>query len=196
MSYSTQQLDSHQLQEYADHLLKLDATDRYLRFGHQATDEQIQHYVDSQFRSRQTVIGAFNENLELVAAVELVFETSKFTRTNKTVEIGLSVLPEYRRQGIGSELFKQAAAIAQGQGASTIFCHCLSENDCVKRMAERSGLNINVAPTDQSSGFHYPDLIGRAMAMWDYTQATASSIFNYGAMSTFPIKDRKQAKGQ
>lgn len=195
MSYSTQQLESHQLQEYADHLLKLNAADRYLRFGHNASDEQIQHYVDSQFRIRQTVIGAFNEKQELIAAVELVFEVSKFIRSNNTVEIGLSVLPEYRRQGIGTDLFTQAAAIAQGQGAKTIFCHCLAENDCVRRMAERSGLNVNVEPTDQASGLHYPDLIGRAMAMWDYTQATTASIFNHGSMSTFPIKTRKQAKG-
>src|SRR5688572_2200958 len=55
----------------AAHLMALDPHDRYLRFGHPATDEQIAKYVDTIDFERDEVFGIFNRRLELIAMAHL-----------------------------------------------------------------------------------------------------------------------------
>ena len=54
-------------QRILTHLLALDRSDRYLRFGHPATDVQIEKYVASLDFERDEVFGIFNRRLQLIA---------------------------------------------------------------------------------------------------------------------------------
>ena len=49
------------------HLLKLDARDRYLRFGYAANDEQVRRYVEQLDFERDDIFGIFNRRLELIS---------------------------------------------------------------------------------------------------------------------------------
>ena len=55
----------------ARHLRALPASDRYLRFGYAATDEQIERYVLGLNFARDEIFGVFNRRLELVAMAHL-----------------------------------------------------------------------------------------------------------------------------
>src|SRR5215472_4854720 len=56
------------------HLLALEASDRYLRFGYAATDAQIARYVEHMDFERDEVFGIFNRRLDLVALAHLAYE--------------------------------------------------------------------------------------------------------------------------
>ena len=49
------------------HLLALEPHDRYLRFGYQAQDIQIERYVDGLNFERDEIFGIYNRKLELIA---------------------------------------------------------------------------------------------------------------------------------
>ena len=55
----------------ARHLRALPTSDRYLRFGYVATDEQIERYVQGLNFERDEIFGVFNRRLELVAMAHL-----------------------------------------------------------------------------------------------------------------------------
>lgn len=181
---TTKQLEAHDLFQYAAHLKQLNDRDRYLRFGLIVTDEQIDQYIDTQFRSCQTVLAVFDGDA-IVAAVELVFENSKFTSNNKVAELGISVLYDYRKQGIGSGLFRDAAYIAQNQGVTSLVCHHLSENPTIQNMASKYSMPVNVDPESKSSFRYLSDLIGKNMAVCDYTFGSAIRLVNHGYLMSF-----------
>ena len=55
------------------HLLRLKETDRYLRFGHVATDSQVSQYVDKLDFERDEIFGVFNRRLQIIAMVHLAY---------------------------------------------------------------------------------------------------------------------------
>lgn len=66
-------LAKHHCTHIARHILSLNESDRYLRFGYPATDEQVQRYVESIDVKQDEVFGVFNRNLELIAMAHLAY---------------------------------------------------------------------------------------------------------------------------
>ena len=94
----------------AAHLLALPEQDRYLRFGYQATDEQIDRYVESIDFDRDEVFGVFNRRLELIATAHLAFDRAPPRDDGRsTAEFGVSVC-------------RPRAAGASAPGCSTTRC--------------------------------------------------------------------------
>ncbi|MEN9886644.1 MAG: hypothetical protein RL758_1222, partial [Pseudomonadota bacterium] len=54
-----------------EHLLALEPSDRYLRFGYAASNEQIHRYVAGIDFRRDDVFGIYNRKLQLVAMAHL-----------------------------------------------------------------------------------------------------------------------------
>src|SRR6188508_2894051 len=75
----------------AAHLLSLEEHDRYLRFGYNASDEQIQRYVDQLDFERDDIFGIFNRRLDLIAMAHLAFIPNE-PGTPAGAEFGVSVL--------------------------------------------------------------------------------------------------------
>lgn len=143
------------------HLLALGDADRYLRFGHAATDAQVGRYVDGIDFSRDEVFGVFNRRLELIAVAHLAYMT-----TSSSAEFGVSVLPKARGRGYGARLFDHAVLHARNRGVDTLIVHALSENTAMLRIARSAGATIERTGTDSEARLKLPpdDLVSHVGA--------------------------------
>jgi GNAT superfamily N-acetyltransferase len=121
----------------ARHLRALPTSDRYLRFGYVATDEQIERYVQGLNFERDEIFGVFNRRLELVAMAHLACSVDPKWAT--CAEFGVSVSPHQRGKGLGAKLFAHAVMHARNQGVSLLFIHALSENVAMLKIARQAG---------------------------------------------------------
>ena len=131
------------------HLLSLDEGDRYLRFGYQASDHQIERYVERIDFMRDEVFGIFNRRLELIALAHLAMPDSPSDRAEGgAAEFGVSVVRKARGRGFGARLFEHAMLHARNRGVQTLTIHALSENAAMLKIArdaeeKRGGLLMN-----------------------------------------------------
>lgn len=121
----------------ARHLRALPTSDRYLRFGYPATDEQIDRYVAGLNFTRDEIFGVFNRRLELVAMAHLAYSVDPQWAT--CAEFGVSVSSHQRGKGLGARLFGHAVMHARNQGVSLLFIHALSENVAMLKIARQAG---------------------------------------------------------
>mgnify|MGYP001168309555 CR=1 FL=1 len=133
------------------HLLTLSEADRYLRFGHPATDAQIGRYVDSIDFARDEVFGVFNRRLELIALAHLAYLGG-----SHSAEFGVSVLPKARGRGYGARLFDHAVLHARNRHVDTMIVHALSENTAMLRIARNAGATVERAGTDSEARLRLP----------------------------------------
>ena len=124
----------------AQHLLSLDANDRYLRFGYMAQNEQIQRYVDGLDFDRDDIFGIYNRKLELLAVAHLAY--AKAHGYELCAEFGVSVLPAARGRRYGARLFERAAMHASNEGVRMMFIHALSENTAMLKIARNAGARV------------------------------------------------------
>ncbi|WP_428420165.1 GNAT family N-acetyltransferase [Methylibium sp.] len=125
------------------HLIALPPGDRYLRFGHTASDEQIANYVTGIDFDRDEVFGIFNRRLELVAVAHLAYERPpQLSSRPAMVEFGVSVLPQARGRGYGARLFEHAVMHARNRSTETLFIHALSENTAMLKIARNAGAKV------------------------------------------------------
>lgn len=133
-------LGREQVLQIEGHLLSLSAEDRYLRFGYQAKDEQVQSYVEHIDFSKDKILGIFDHDVNLIALAHLsLARPSKFTRC---AEFGVSVLPRFRGQGLGAHLFEHSSMLARNEGVSMLFIHALSENAPMLKIAISHGAKL------------------------------------------------------
>ena len=126
-----------------NHLLALDASDRYLRFGYSATDLQLSKYVDHLDFERDEIFGIFNRRLQLIAMAHLAHPCAASSdETAAMSEFGVSVLPTTRKRGLGRRLFEHAMVHARNRGIETLFIHALSENTAMLKIARYAGAKI------------------------------------------------------
>ncbi len=124
------------------HLLALDAADRYLRFGYAASDSRIGAYVDGIDFERDVLYGVFNRRLQLIAAAHLALPG------DGSAEFGVSVLPCGRGKGIGTRLFERAAVHARNRGVACLTMQCLTHNAPMVRIARRAGMRVHVSGSE------------------------------------------------
>jgi RimJ/RimL family protein N-acetyltransferase len=157
------------------HLVELPEMDRYLRFGHPASDAQIGRYVDLIDFERDEVFGVFNRRLQLVAMAHLAYlgDSAK----PHAAEFGVSVLPRYRGRGFGGRLFDHAMLHARNRHVDTLIVHALSENTPMLRIARSAGARVERDGGDaeavlklprETLGTHVEEILGRQAAEFDY----------------------------
>lgn len=120
-----------------EHLLGLNARDRYLRFGYAAKDAQIQRYVAGLDFVRDEVFGIYNRNLELIALAHLAYPVE--VEFERCAEFGVSVAHHARGRGYGARLFERAALHASNDGIDVMFIHALTENEAMLTIAKNAG---------------------------------------------------------
>lgn len=123
------------------HLLSLSESDRYLRFGYPASDEQIRRYVEQIDFARDEVFGIFNRRLELIAMAHLAYLDTSAEKP-AMAEFGVSVLARARGRGYGSRLFDHAVLHARNRGVDTLIIQALSENTTMLRIARSAGAHV------------------------------------------------------
>ena len=121
------------------HLLALNESDRYLRFGYPASNAQIEQYVSRIDFERDEVFGIFNRRLQLIAMAHLAYLGGV---AETAAEFGVSVLPKVRGRGFGARLFDHAVLHARNRGVDTLVIHALSENRAMLRIARNAGASV------------------------------------------------------
>lgn len=125
------------------HLLSLEVSDRYLRFGYAATDAQISKYVDMLDFEQDEVFGIFSRRLELIAMAHLAHSVVAPNQDATAVsEFGVSVSPQARKRGFGRRLFEHAMLHARNRGVETLLIHALSENTAMLKIARNAGATV------------------------------------------------------
>lgn len=125
------------------HLLSLDESDRYLRFGYQASDHQIERYVERIDFARDEVFGIFNRRLELIAVAHLAYFDHAQEQALALAEFGVSVLPKARGRGLGARLFDRAVLHARNRRIDRLVIHALTENRAMLRIARKAGASLH-----------------------------------------------------
>ncbi len=154
------------------HLLALGDDDRHLRFGHVATDTQIEQYaVHLDFR-RDRLLAVFDTRLRIVALAHLAFADG-----GPGAEFGVSVLAHQRGRGFGARLFEHAALLARNRGVRTLTIHLARENQAMRAIVRRSGALVRFEGSDvvaelplpaDTLGSQLDELLGHQAAEWDY----------------------------
>ena len=157
------------------HLQKLDAHDRYLRFGYPAGDLQIRRYVDNLDFERDDVFGIFNRKLELLAMAHLAYSSNP--ESTSCAEFGVSVLSQARGRGYGSRLFERATMHARNEGVELMFIHALTENTPMLTIARHAGAQLERDGPETDAHLRLPpanfdtlvtEMVEEQMAQTDY----------------------------
>ena len=160
------------------HLIALQESDRYFRFGYPATDAQISKYVDMLDFEQDEVFGVFNRRLELIAMAHLAHATvAPLEGHPKMSEFGVSVLPQARKRGFGKRLFEHAILHASNRGVETLFIHALSENRAMLKIARSAGAIVERDGSESQAWLKLPpdtfashvgEMVGHQAAELDY----------------------------
>lgn len=138
----------------AGHLRSLSPHDRYLRFGYQASDEQIDRYVEQIDFGRDEVFGVFNRRLELIAAAHLAF--ARDGGEPDVAEFGVSVESRYRGRSFGRRLFDNAMLRARNRGVGTLVIHALSANTAMLSIVTKAGATVERIGAEASARLKLP----------------------------------------
>lgn len=162
----------------ATHLLSLDESDRYLRFGYPATDAQISRYVDTIDFDQDEVFGIFNRRLELIAMAHLAHPSTPAEGARGTMaEFGVSVIRKVRGRGFGARLFEHSVLHARNRGVQTLFIHALSENTAMLKIARNAGATVERDGSESDAWLRLPpdtfvshveEMMGEQAAEFDY----------------------------
>ena len=162
----------------AAHLLSLEETDRYLRFGYPATDAQISRYVDTLDFDQDEVFGIFNRRLELIAMAHLAHPSTPAEGARGTMaEFGVSVMRKVRGRGFGARLFEHSVLHARNRGVQTLFIHALSENTAMLKIARNAGATVERDGSESDAWLRLPpdtfvshveEMMGEQAAEFDY----------------------------
>ncbi len=139
----------------AAHLLALDESDRYLRFGYAASDEQVNRYADGLNFERDDIYGIFNRKLALIAMAHLAVSDDPVQA--KAAEFGVSVLKAARGRGYGARLFDRAVMHARNEGRDTMFIHALSENTAMLKIARNAGATVERSGSESDAYLKLPE---------------------------------------
>lgn len=172
MTLLTKQLSTISREALRRHFLALPPEDVRLRFGSSMSAEGINTYVHKIDFDRDAVFGVFDENLQLTGVAHLALDPE-----HNAAELGVSVLPGHRGQGIGTALFERAEAHTRNHYIKILFMHCLTENQPMMHIASKSGMRVAAAGSGEADAhleLTPPDaanvaneLMRERVALWD-----------------------------
>ncbi|BAT58730.1 acetyltransferase Pat [Variibacter gotjawalensis] len=132
---------------YRDHLLRLDAESRRLRFGGGVSDAFIQKYVKLASTLDAVLYGYYVDGvLRGVAELRAVRD-----KTDVDAEAAFSIEREWQSHGVGSALMSQMLLAARNRGIRTLHMICLADNQRMQQLAKKF---------DAQFSFEYGSVIG------------------------------------
>jgi GNAT superfamily N-acetyltransferase len=150
--------------------LSLSPDDRRKRFCCTISDETISKYVDRLNFTRDSVLGAFDDEARLVGLAELV-------RGAKESEMAFSVRPDRRGQKIGTKLIQSLLSRARLCGIRKVFVLFISDNTPMRRMAVRAGMSLNTIEGESHAALDLPAATAEELARWFIEESVAHSRY-------------------
>jgi len=125
---------------YRQHLLKLDQTSRYMRFGFNISDEGINKLCDEieTHINMHKIFIIENSDLEVIAAGHIALDQNDWQK----MELAFSVLEPYRNHGYASKLMERCLEWCRNRNITAGFMVCLSNNTVMKHLAEKHGIDM------------------------------------------------------
>jgi len=148
--------------------IALSPDDRRKRFCCSLSDETICKYVDRLDFTRNTVLGAFDEQAQMIGLAELV-------RGAEASEMAFSVRPDRRGQKIGTMLMERLLSRARMCGARKVFVMFLSDNTPMRRMALRAGMSVQSADGESHAARELPPASAQELTHWFLEEGLAHS---------------------
>jgi GNAT superfamily N-acetyltransferase len=170
------------------HFVSLGAEDRRLRFGLSIGDEALRAYTARIDFGADGVFAVHDDNLRLIAVVHVAV-------TGSSAELGLSVLPGFRGEGLGSELFARAVMHLRNRGVREILVHCITENAAMMHLARKHGMRVVSAGAETDAYLEIaPATPHSILAEWVHDQQAQAiqalrrnQIFGRALMGIFPV---------
>ncbi len=134
-----------ELPRYRDHLLRLGADDRRLRFGFPIPNERIVDFVDRLSPLDTRILVHSGPDLEVIGAAQVSVASWD------AVEFAFSVEAPYRGRGVATALFDRALLWARNRRIRRAYVQCLAENYAMRRIARKAGMAISTE-TGESEG--------------------------------------------
>ena len=133
------------IEQYADHLKKLDHEDRILRFCQAVKDEAIDNVVgkirERMARGDDEVFAHFSPSGELLGAAHVSVGEDENDEA-RIAEVGISVLPEGRGQGVAKALMERAILHAGNRRCARLVTMCLMNNEGMDKLAKSVGMKV------------------------------------------------------
>ena len=161
------------------HFTSLAPEDRRLRFGAAISDEALHAYVARIDFDRDGAFAVQDDDLRILAVVHVA-------HTGPTAEMGLSVLPGLRGQGLGQALFQRAVTYLRNKGTREAHVHCLTENGAMMHLARKSGMRIVYAGSESDARLELrPANAGTFMNEWlaDRQAETVQAMRHHARMT-------------
>jgi RimJ/RimL family protein N-acetyltransferase len=130
------------------HFAALDPQDLRMRFGRLPDRNWLRLYIEGIDFARDAVLGVREGPVLIGAAHVALFDGA--------AELGLSVIPSWRKRGVASALFDRGVLHARNRGIVELFIHCLSENQAMRRIARKAGMRILVEGVDADAWIELP----------------------------------------
>jgi len=167
---------------FRDHLLRLSQDDRISRFAGMRSDKGIDDYVAQIDFMRDHIKVAFDERLNVIAAIHLVMVDPE------SAEFALSIEQAYRGKGYGRALFKSAIRWMQNRGVKKAYSLCMRSNGPMLHIAETEGMQLHFDGSeveafldlDQTSFSDFWQEMAEEQGAWlDFTGKFLTSPFGY-----------------
>lgn len=123
---------------FREHLLRLDPLTRQQRFGTAVNDAFLENYATTTFGVGGLVY-AYIEDGVVRGAAELRGLDDIVAQTG---EAAFSVETDWRRSGIGGELFGRLITAARNRGIRTLYMTCLPQNAAMRRLAQKYAADL------------------------------------------------------
>jgi GNAT superfamily N-acetyltransferase len=122
-----------EVDQYREHLLRLDAESRRNRFGGSVSDEFLRNYVDLSFGLDAVLHGFFIDGV-MRGAAELRPLGPPFA---KEAEAAFSIERTWQSHGVGSALLERTLLVARNRGIASLHMACLAENRRMQQLARK-----------------------------------------------------------
>ncbi len=142
-----------------DFYVALAPEDRRKRFCCSLSDDTISKYADRLNFSRDTVLGAFDEQAQIIGLAELI-------RGAEAGEMAFSVRPDKRGQKIGTKLLQRLMLRARMCGIRKVFVMFLPDNTPMRRMAIRAGMELSTVDGEAHAERELPVPSADELARW------------------------------
>jgi RimJ/RimL family protein N-acetyltransferase len=120
------------------HFAALATEDLRNRFCHSIKPEAVTKYLDQWSAADILSYGIFDPDRGLIAV-------SQFAQSADELEVGISVLPAYRRKGLALSLLCRCARYARTRGLKALIIHCLTDNVPMLSLARRIDMTIETS---------------------------------------------------
>jgi RimJ/RimL family protein N-acetyltransferase len=145
--------------EIVHHIISLNDSDRYLRFGYNCSDEQIANYVVNSLASSEAQknfwYGIF-DGIKLIATIHIALG-------DDIAEFAFTTDSEYRGQKIGQLLFARGYQLVTEFQITRIYMCMLSKNAAMRHIAKKFGMSVMTHGTDSEASVNiaYPVPLSR-----------------------------------